>query len=286
MILNTWVQHRRRNTWLTLSRSLLTLATPTAVLITVGHRQHSSTVIIEVMKDLENGGILADVHRAHHHGDQRQPGQRRHRLEQLDQRIDRGIDRFVETDQDAERNRDQRGQKKAGQHREQAGADLVDEGRLAGVGPDVDLRPRGLAGQGLRIADFLALDESAARAGAPAGVRSPGWWFAPTPGPGPETAPSEVSIMRGGVVPEKQEQQRCRSAATAGCGQISVTWAACGQQAPRIRLMLERVGLFMVFPFAILGKGLAMHASPVMSGWHACRYGFALPFRPILNCSR
>ncbi|MNE73660.1 hypothetical protein D3C80_1696830 [compost metagenome] len=34
------------------------LATPTVVLITVGHRQHSATVSAEVTKDLANSGSL------------------------------------------------------------------------------------------------------------------------------------------------------------------------------------------------------------------------------------
>ena len=64
------------------------------------------------------------------------PGQGRYRLEHLDQRVDRVIDRFVESDQDAQRNRDQRSQKESGHHREKAGDDLVEEGRFARVGPD------------------------------------------------------------------------------------------------------------------------------------------------------
>src|SRR5690606_35239360 len=55
-ILRTWPSHDRRSTRLTLLRSLLTEATPTAVLITVGHTQQSATVISEVMKDFGSAG--------------------------------------------------------------------------------------------------------------------------------------------------------------------------------------------------------------------------------------
>src|SRR5690554_1308757 len=50
-ILRTWANQLRRSTLLTLLRSGLTEATPTAVLITVGHIQHRATVISEVTKD-------------------------------------------------------------------------------------------------------------------------------------------------------------------------------------------------------------------------------------------
>ncbi|MNV58679.1 hypothetical protein D3C71_1510660 [compost metagenome] len=46
----------RLSTLLTLFRSCSMLATPTVVLITVGHRQHSATVMAEVRKDLANSG--------------------------------------------------------------------------------------------------------------------------------------------------------------------------------------------------------------------------------------
>ncbi len=53
-ILATWVRLLRRSTRPTLSRSLSMEATPTAVLISVGHSEHRLTVIAEVMKDFSN----------------------------------------------------------------------------------------------------------------------------------------------------------------------------------------------------------------------------------------
>ena len=55
-MVRTWVSQPSRSTRLTLLRSLSTLATPTAVLITVGHRQHSITVTMEVMNDFGTNG--------------------------------------------------------------------------------------------------------------------------------------------------------------------------------------------------------------------------------------
>ena len=131
-ILTVLVSQLSRSTLLTLIRSLLTPETPTAVLMMVGHRQHSVTVIAEFRNDFENQG-RHHVHRRHHHRDQRKPGQRRHRLEHLDDRIEGLIQRLIHTDHDADRDRDQRGDGKTGHHSPQAGEDLVDEGRLAGV---------------------------------------------------------------------------------------------------------------------------------------------------------
>src|SRR5690606_32214329 len=55
-ILMTWVVQLKRNTLLTLIRSLSMDDTPTMVLINVGHRQHSVTVMAELTKDLANSG--------------------------------------------------------------------------------------------------------------------------------------------------------------------------------------------------------------------------------------
>ena len=55
-ILRTWVNQSKRNTRLTLIKSLLTPATPTAVLIMVGHMEQRVTVSMEIMNDLENIG--------------------------------------------------------------------------------------------------------------------------------------------------------------------------------------------------------------------------------------
>ena len=48
----TWRNQFNRSTRLTLIKSLLTEVTPTAVLMRVGHRLHSITVMAEVIKDL------------------------------------------------------------------------------------------------------------------------------------------------------------------------------------------------------------------------------------------
>ena len=80
--------------------------------------------------------VLADIDGAHHHGHQRQPGQRRHRLEQLNHRIEGAVQGVAEADQNAQRNRQQRRQHEARRHRHQAGEDLVDKGGAAGVGKD------------------------------------------------------------------------------------------------------------------------------------------------------
>ena len=54
--LRTWVQNDSRSTRETFSRSGLTAATPTLVLINVGQRLHRVTVIMEVRNDFSNIG--------------------------------------------------------------------------------------------------------------------------------------------------------------------------------------------------------------------------------------
>src|SRR5690606_28285732 len=56
-ILRTWVNQLRRSTRLTFTRSLLTPATPTAVLIMVGQSEQRVTVNMEITKDLEKVGL-------------------------------------------------------------------------------------------------------------------------------------------------------------------------------------------------------------------------------------
>ena len=57
-IFTTWVGQLKRNTRPTFSKSRSMDATPMAVLISVGHRQHSVTVIAEVINDFSNIGSL------------------------------------------------------------------------------------------------------------------------------------------------------------------------------------------------------------------------------------
>ena len=57
-----------------------------AVFTSVGQSEQSATVIAELMKDFSKNGILRGVERAHQDHHDGQPGQRRHRLEDLDQR--------------------------------------------------------------------------------------------------------------------------------------------------------------------------------------------------------
>ena len=51
-----WVKVGRRNTLLTLSKSLLIEETPIDVLITIGHKLHKLTVINDVINDLDTKG--------------------------------------------------------------------------------------------------------------------------------------------------------------------------------------------------------------------------------------
>ncbi len=90
----TLVRVDSRSTRETLIRSLSMDATPTAVLISVGHSEHSVTVIAEIRKDFCEHRVGADVERADHQRDDRQPGERRHRPEDLDQRIERRLHRL------------------------------------------------------------------------------------------------------------------------------------------------------------------------------------------------
>ena len=55
-ILRTWLRALSRSTRDTLVRSWLTEVTPTAVFMSVGHRQHRETVNMEVRKDLDTIG--------------------------------------------------------------------------------------------------------------------------------------------------------------------------------------------------------------------------------------
>ena len=50
------------------------------------------TVSAEVRKDLASQGSGVGIECAHHQGDERQPGQRRHRFEQLDHRVGGAIE--------------------------------------------------------------------------------------------------------------------------------------------------------------------------------------------------
>ena len=84
----------------TLIHSLRTAATPNAVLSSIGHtEQMKMTKIAEMLE------ILDGVERKRH------PGQRRDRLQHLDERIERLADQRRHADQEAERDRDE--------HREQ-----------------------------------------------------------------------------------------------------------------------------------------------------------------------
>ena len=79
------------------------------------------------------------VSRRNDHGDDRQPGQGRHRLENLDQRIDGAVEGAGQTRAYSQRNGDQRGDAEAEADSEQRRHDLVDIGRLAGIGAEFRL---------------------------------------------------------------------------------------------------------------------------------------------------
>ena len=64
MIFLIWVLQLRRNTLPTLIKSLSIDDTPTAVLISVGHNEHSVTVIAEVRNDFSNQASSPPVYMA------------------------------------------------------------------------------------------------------------------------------------------------------------------------------------------------------------------------------
>ncbi len=214
MILRTRVTSGSCSTLPTLTRSLSTEVTPMAVLISVVHSEHSVTVMAEIRNDFWNIGVpLVTYTRADDQRDDRQPGQRRDRPEDLHDRVDRGLHDARRAGQDAQRHRDHGGQQEAGEHRDQAGDDLVQVGRLAGVGELARLVARVL-GQPLLVALVLALVERVAlararpdgRATAPASARAPapgratrpGWsrCAARSPPTGPRTAPAPAPARR------------------------------------------------------------------------------------------
>ena len=159
-ILTTLVYQGSRSTRPTLIRSLSIEATPMAVLISVGHSEHKVTVIADTKNDFGNSGSCGHIERADDHGHQRQPGQRRYRLEDLHQRVDRSVEGFRQAAHHAERHRENRAEQEAGEHRLQAGDDLVEESRRAGIRPHLDLGLR-IFRQQLRVALVLALVEGA-----------------------------------------------------------------------------------------------------------------------------
>ena len=64
----------------------------------------ASDVAYHLEKFSRGFDTVIDVLGADHHGYQGQPGQRRHRFENLDQRVDRGVDGFAQAADDAQRN--------------------------------------------------------------------------------------------------------------------------------------------------------------------------------------
>ncbi len=107
--------------------------TPSAVLISVGHSEHSVTVIAEIRSDFWNIGsaltytaqtIMVTI------GSQASGDTG---LKIWISGLSAALNRAYEAAHDAERHGDQRREQEAGEHRLQAGEDLVDVGRLAGV---------------------------------------------------------------------------------------------------------------------------------------------------------
>ena len=92
-ILRMRTGQERRSTRATFRWSRSTEATPRAVFTSVGQTEQSATVIAELRNDFSNQPLARAAERAHQDHDDRQPGERRDRPEQLDQRIQRGVDR-------------------------------------------------------------------------------------------------------------------------------------------------------------------------------------------------
>ena len=86
----------------TLSHSRLTPATPNAVLISIGHSEQ-----MKMTKIAPRSRVLDREERERH------PGERRDRLQHLDERIERAVHQRRHADQEADRHRDQRGQQVA-----------------------------------------------------------------------------------------------------------------------------------------------------------------------------
>ncbi len=157
MIFLIWVLQLRRSTLPTLIRSLSIDDTPTAVLISVGHSEHSVTVIAEVRNDFSNQeSVPSHVHCADHQCNDRQPGQWRYRLENLHQRVDRGVEYRTHAAEQAERHGDQCGNHKACEHRVKTGENLVQIGGLAVIRTDFDFGGR-VFSELLLVAGLLAL---------------------------------------------------------------------------------------------------------------------------------
>ena len=91
-------------------------------------------MIAEFTNDFSNIGV-ADVYvdRRDDHGDDRQPRQRRHRLEDLNKGIHPRADGAAQAAENACGHRDRAGQQEARKDRLETGDDLVDIGRLARV---------------------------------------------------------------------------------------------------------------------------------------------------------
>src|SRR5207249_8747 len=85
--------------------------------------------------------------------------ERRDRLENLDERVDRRVERAAGSAEDAERHGDQRREQKAGENRLQTGEDLIDVGGLARVPAHHGGRGR-ILGQAFGITLALALVEN------------------------------------------------------------------------------------------------------------------------------
>ena len=126
--------------------------------MTVGHSEHSVTVIAELMNDFSNIGsavtytaltIIVTI------GSQASGDTG---LKSWISGLNVALNVLLSAAQDAERHRDQRRQQEAGEHRLEAGEDLVDVGRLAGVLAHRHVRGR-IFRQFLGVALFLALVE-------------------------------------------------------------------------------------------------------------------------------
>ena len=183
------------------------------------------------MKLLGIARLLLDVDGGDHHGDDRQPRERRHRLEDLNDGIERGVEGARQPAQDAERYGDDAREQEPGEDRLERGQDLVEEGRAADIGAPLDLRI-GVLGERLGVALLLALVIGGLLVALGEVVGPQHARPGPSPATGPGMAPSEVTT-RGASTAHPHRKTAMASSGTSRPCQISFT--CCTGRSPTNR---------------------------------------------------